>query len=69
MSKQGRVYRHGDAWAFDVDVGPSTGQRNRKRGRGFTTKREAVVALEAMRSRFVDVTDPTAVDLGTYLDE
>jgi integrase len=69
MSKQGRVYRHGDAWAFDIDVGPSTGQRNRKRGRGFSTKREATAASEAMRSRFVDVTDPTTVDLGTYLDE
>ena len=69
MSKQGRVYRHGDAWAFDIDVGPSTGQRNRKRGGGFSTKREATAASEAMRSRFVDVTDPTTVDLGTYLDE
>jgi integrase len=69
MSKQGRVYRHGDGWAFDVDVGSSTGHRTRKRERGFPTRREAVTALEAMRARFVDVTDPTAVDLGTYLDE
>ncbi len=69
MSKQGRVYRHGDGWGFDLDVGPSGAQRTRKRSRGFSTKREAAAAMEAMRSRFADVTDPTTVDLGTYLDE
>ena len=69
MSRQGRVYKHGAGWAFDVDVGPSTGHRTRKRERGFPTRREAVTALEAVRARFVDVTDPTTVDLGTYLNE
>ena len=67
MSKQGRVYRHGDGWAFDVDVGPSTGHRTRKRERGFPTRRAAVTALEATRARFVDVTDPTTTDVASYL--
>ena len=67
MSRQGRVYRHGAGWAFDVDVGPSTGHRTRKRERGFPTRREAVTALEAVRARFVDVTDPTTTDVASYL--
>jgi len=65
-SKQGRVYRVGDGWGFDVDVGPGA-VRNRKRKRGYSTKHEAVSAMEAERSRYSSVRNPTTLTVGDYL--
>ncbi|MBT3688250.1 MAG: site-specific integrase [Actinobacteria bacterium] len=66
MSKQGRVYRVGDGWGFDVDVGPGA-VRNRKRKRGYSTKHEAVSAMEAERSRYSSIRNPTTLTVGDYL--
>ena len=67
MSKQGRVFNTDNGWAFDIDVGPDTSGRSRKRQKGFTTKREAIEAMKATQDRYADISDPTKVDVSTYL--
>ncbi len=71
MSRQGRVWKRpeDDLWAFDVDVNPPGAKRCRRERRGFCTKGEARVEMEAEKSRYAAVRNPTTRTVGNYLTE
>ena len=71
MSRQGRVWKRPEdgLWAFDVDVNPPGAKRSRRERRGFATKGDARAEMEAEKSRYAAVRNPTTRTVGDYLSE
>ena len=67
MSREGRVFKAGKNWGFDIDVSPSSKRRKRVIRRSFATKTEARAAMETVRRKFQHVRNPTSTSVGAYL--
>ena len=74
MSKTGKVGKYLDdnrkeRWRFDLDVGPNRRDRKRIIRRGFATRGAAQEALNAERTRWADVRNPSSLSFGDYFSD
>jgi integrase len=67
--KRGTVYKRGTTSTYVVDIGPDGGQRRQRSKGGFSTKRDALAALNQLQSSLASGShvEPTKLTVAAYL--